>query len=113
MTSFVNEIGQELNPGDSVLIITTGRCHRLNIRTGIFLGLSPNGGCQVESLIHKYKWIYKETEQEVPASVIKSLYTSRYTNDERQAIRNTWDFKRLACLTKTTLQRNRIFKLVG
>ena len=44
---FKNEFGQTLIPGDKVIVVSTGRCHVVKVREGIFVGLSPSGAPKV------------------------------------------------------------------
>lgn len=37
--AFTNEFGQVINPGDSIIAITTGYAHNVNIRPATYLGL--------------------------------------------------------------------------
>jgi hypothetical protein len=39
---FTNRIGQTVNVGDRVVVVTTGYCHRVNVREGVFLGVTNN-----------------------------------------------------------------------
>ena len=52
---FKNDIGQEINPGDSVVIVTSGYNHSVNTAKGTYLGKTGDGvTCSVYdlSLIH-------------------------------------------------------------
>lgn len=40
---FTNSIGQVIQPGDQVLIVTEGMGHRIYCRKGVFLGTRTNG----------------------------------------------------------------------
>jgi hypothetical protein len=57
MSTFTNSIGQTLQPGDKVLVISTGRSHWINERVGIFVGVSGSGSPRVQVELHVYRWL--------------------------------------------------------
>lgn len=97
--SFVNHLNQEINPGDKVVVVTTGYSHRVNVREGIFIGVHKNGGVQCEVDSEKYDWYDKRTD------VSRSYSSFNADEIEHRGIRKVL-FKR-----RTTLQLNRVYKL--
>lgn len=59
---YVNEIGQELLPGDKVVCVTTGYSHSVSTFTGIYEGVTVDSQDRVRTLsisgIPKRKWNY-------------------------------------------------------
>jgi hypothetical protein len=61
--SYVNDLDQEIKPGDEVLVITTGRSHSVSVGAGIFLGMTAegdSGSCIV--LLKEYKNVFRHKE---------------------------------------------------
>jgi hypothetical protein len=42
---FTNDLGQVIQPGDKVLTIASGYCHRITVREGVLLGVRKSRGC--------------------------------------------------------------------
>ena len=52
--AFKNKLGQTIQPGEGVVMITSGRAGRVNIRTGIYL--EDNGNGPVCLWVNKNYW---------------------------------------------------------
>jgi len=46
-------LGQELVPGDLVVFVASGYCHRVRFDSGTFKGVHKNGGYQIET---RWSW---------------------------------------------------------
>ena len=109
--SFVNSIGQTINPGDKVVAVTTGYGHRVSIITGIFDGVRralPNNkivGSRLSQVPVTWKErVYAEDgefeETKYDWNTYKSVTTGkRYNLVPKVSYR------------KSSLQLNRVFKV--
>lgn len=53
---FKNFIGQIVQPGDRVVVISRGWGHAIYIREGMYLGLSPSGYPSCQVIYTNKKW---------------------------------------------------------
>lgn len=51
---FTNSLGQVIVPGDRIVAIAEGYSHQINVREGVFVGLSPSGKPQYRTKIKKW-----------------------------------------------------------
>lgn len=51
---FTNEFGQEIQPGDTVVMVASGYNHSVRIRRGTYVGLREDRRGDVESVVVKY-----------------------------------------------------------
>jgi hypothetical protein len=51
---FTNELGQVIQPGDVVVMVTSGYNHSVNIRQGTYLGLREDYRGRTESVVCKW-----------------------------------------------------------
>ena len=54
MSTFTNNLGQEINPGDKVVAIAQGYSHAIKERAGTYVGLSAAGSPQVRVTVVSY-----------------------------------------------------------
>jgi hypothetical protein len=59
-----NNIGQTINPGDEVVIVTSGYNHSVSIKRGTYLG-KKNKGCSCRVVESNTKYRFKETGEDV------------------------------------------------
>jgi hypothetical protein len=132
--SFKNDIGQEINPGDPVVIVTTGYGHNVNTYAGTYLGMHKNGkGVQCEKQIKTTYYAFKDTGERVAWTYFGEMNdklnafgrefraagkgTMYYSDPEYKAIReeymNRVETKSEYVARRTTLQRNRVYKLAA
>lgn len=93
--SFTNELDQVINPGDEIVMVTTGYAHSVDIRRGTYLGVRKNGNGEVTSTTCSY-----------PDT--KSIYNYDLPWEERYKEEN---IEKRDILVKTNLWRCRIYKL--
>lgn len=131
---FKNNIGQTINPGDEVVIVTTGYGHNVNTYKGIYLGLHKNGGAQCIKKVKTSFYAFKDTGERVHYSYFSEMNAklnafatewrknnpgkyAYYTEPEYVAIRAEYndkiELKYDIVDRRTTLQRNRIYKLAA
>lgn len=91
---FTNNIGQTINPGDRVVIVTTGYSHRVHVRTGTYAG-KVNGRVSV----------FVETD--VFGYWGPGGNNLGWRKAERVGISGS--YKKIS--RRTTLKRNRVFKI--
>ena len=113
--SYVNDLGQTLDPGDDVVFVTTGYGHRVRIETGKFEGVYRNleskkiAGTRIGTVPVNYNEIvicedgeHEELEWTGWNPVTQSVYKKtgrRYRYEPQVKYR------------KSVLQRNRVFKI--
>lgn len=131
---FTNNIGQVIQPGDEVVIVTTGYSHRVNTCKGTYLGLHKNNGAQCVKQIRTSYYTFKNTGERVPSSFWAEMQAeqtawisnyvknnpgsySYYTDPEYKAIRASYfdqiETQYYMIDRRTTLQRNRIYKIAS
>lgn len=100
---FTNDIGQVINPGDSVLIITSGRGKAFYTRVGTYLGTR-----QSTSYYGKDK---RQVVCEGPARLFGKFDANgkRLSWDSPEAKHYEYTFKTVT--RRTTLKCNRVYKL--
>lgn len=129
---FINSIDQVINPGDSIVIVTTGYSHDVNTYKGKYLGIHKNGGVSCSKLLPSRYFVYRDTNdrisrtffQEKNAKLNEVRKKFSETNPNRYDYYNDPEYLAIEkecadqietqteyILTRTTLQRNRIFKL--
>jgi hypothetical protein len=137
-TPFTNDIGQVINPGDKVVIVTTGYSHSVKTCKGTYFGLTKNGrGVQCIKKVKRSYYTCKLTGERINtyqyfkemnealrvfraeffAAGKSTEYNSVYSTDEYKKIRNEY-YNRIEpnheyVDRRTTLQRNRIYKLAA
>lgn len=133
--SFKNNIGQEINPGDPVVIVTTGYGHQVSTYGGTYLGMHKNGkGVQCEKQVKTSYYAFKDSGERVSWKFFEEMNNklnawareyrlsnpnkyAYYSEPEYKAIREEFmsnvETKSEYVARRTTLQRNRIYKLAA
>ena len=132
--AYTNDIGQTINPGDEVVIVTTGYGHDVSTNKATYLGLHTNGGAQCVKKVKTSYYAFKDTGERVPWSYFNemnqklSAWTAEwrknnpgnyryYEDPEYLAIRNQFqnnvETKYEFVDRRTTLKLNRIYKLAA
>lgn len=131
---FTNSIDQVINPGDQVVIVTTGYGHQVSTTPGTYLGLHPNGGVQCIKKVKTGFYVVKGTDEKIHHSFFNEMNSklsafaaewrknnpgkyAYYSEPEYKAIRDEY-MNQIETASgyidrRTTLQRNRIFKLAA
>ena len=113
---FTNEIGQTINPGDEVVVVTTGYAHRVNVYTAKFLGVRRN---------KKTDEFVGTSVGDVPSTRTRIVYSSDGEYEEIKYGDYDWttrqypqiktgrrySFVREDVMTRRALYCNRIFKI--
>jgi len=114
LKTFVNRIKQNIEPGDKVIIVTTGYSHNVCISEGIYEGMK-NEKVTCTKAVEKRKYFYKDTGKEIDRDFYNVLYGIKHNDPEYNVkTKELWDTVELKYTTtfvKTTLKLNRIFKL--
>ncbi len=112
---FVNEIGQTINPGDSIAYVTQGYSKRVRQNTGWFDGVfkDPVNGKVVFTRIRGIK-----TKKTVPTGKVLTYTSKRWSYQDSMYIERTHEYPETAVIDvepygKTNLQRHLIFKIEG
>ena len=109
--SYVNDLGQTLEPGDDVVFVTTGYGHRVSIETGKFEGVYRNleskkiAGTRIGTVpIHTNERVFCE-DGEFPET--------KWDWTERKSIATgrRYNLVPVVWYRKSVLQRNRVFKI--
>lgn len=132
--AFTNNIGQVINPGDEVVIVTTGYGHNVNTYRGTYVGLHKNGGAQCVKKVKTSYYAFKDTDERVHYSYFNDMnkelnvwaneYRKNnpgkygyYNEPEYKAIREKYmdkiESKSEFVDRRTTLQRNRVYKITA
>ena len=132
LVKFTNNIDQVINPGDEVVIVTTGYNHNVNVTRGTYLGLHGNGRAQCVKKVKTSYYAFKDTCERVPLAYFNemnqklSAWTAEwrknnpgkyayYSEPEYKTIqdeyKNKVEIKYEIVDRRTTLQLNRIYKL--
>lgn len=108
---FVNSIGQTINPGDTVVAVTTGYGHNVSTFTGVFKGVrrSKRTGTIVGSSIEQIPYVSSRIEYRDDGEHEEK----RYNHDTRKSelTGRRFNLVRETRYRKSALQRNRIFKI--
>lgn len=98
MKTFTNDIGQEITPGEQVLVVTE-TYKQIHTRLGKFVGWSEAGNIQVEVLprFARGEWFDKRTSQAGSYYTIPQEFRDYRTKEKVPTI--------------VTLQRNRIYRV--
>lgn len=130
---YTNDIGQTLRPGDEVIIVTTGYSHSVSTNKGVYLGVHENGGVQCSKKVKTRFYVFTDTSERVPSSFWQELNDRRnawaknycettgkydyYSQPEYKAIQSEAmakvKIKYEFVDRRTTLQRNRVYKLAA
>ena len=131
---FKNDLDQTINPGDEVVIVTTGYSHSVSTNKAVYLGMHPNGGVSCEKQVKQSWHVFKGTEEKVPWSWWSEVNATQtkwanewraanpgqynyYQQPEYQAIREAAMQKIEVASAirpvRTTLKLNRMFKLAA
>jgi hypothetical protein len=135
LVSFKNNIGQEINPGDPIVIVTTGYGHQVSTCGGTYLGMHKNGrGVQCEKQVKTTYYAFKDSGERVSYKYFQEMNDklsawakewrqnnpgkyAYYSEPEYKAIREEYmsnvETKSEYVARRTTLQRNRIYKLAA
>lgn len=132
--AYTNDIGQTINPGDEVVIVTTGYSHSVSTNKATYLGLHTNGGAQCVKKVKTSYYAFKDTGERVPYTYFqennkrldawireyreKNLGKYAYYNEpEYNVIRaeamDKVELKYEYVDRRTTLKLNRIYKLAA
>ena len=114
--SYVNDLGQTLEPGDEVVFVTTVYGHRVRIETGKFEGVYRNlqnkkiAGTRIGTVpIHTHEIVYAEDgEHEEFAWGGWDKETRRYIN---KPTGKRYNRVPIVKYRKSSLQLNRVFKI--
>jgi hypothetical protein len=108
---FVNSIGQTINPGDTIVAITTGYSHRVSTFTGVFKGVrrSKQTGEIVGSSIEQIPYINTSFDYRDDGEQVEKRYNINARQYEPTGRR--YNIVRETLYRKSALQRNRIFKI--
>lgn len=134
IVAFTNDIGQVINPGDEVIIVTTGYSHSVSTNKGTYIGLHKNGGAQCVKKVKTTYYAFKDTGERVPWTYFGEMNNKlnawaieyRKNNPGKYGYYNEPEYKalreesmiRVETKTeyvdrRTTLQLNRIYKLAA
>ena len=128
---FTNKIGQVINPGDLVVVVTTGYNHSVHDHVGFYIGVNSKGKVQYSRKITIPVYYFKDTDQRVGVKFFQELnskltefdtqYVARtglrdyYKNPDRKIIRDSYmskvELRKSYISRKFTLKLNRIYKL--
>ncbi len=123
--SFKNDIGQTINPGDKVVIVTTGYSHKVSTNLATYRGLVNGRASCVKDVREPYN-VLKSTGERIPYSWFNQIYneqrafvaakqeTNKNYDPEYGEILMKWSLietKHEIVPRKTTLQLNRAYKL--
>lgn len=116
---FTNSIGQTLQPGDKVVAVTTGYGHNVSVFEGIFEGVyrSPRNdkvvGTRVGNVPVKYneRVFVENGEHEEEKFQYKYDSQGRYAGYEWVKTGRRYNFVPVTKYRKSSLQRNRVFKI--
>ena len=114
--SYVNDLGQTLEPGDEVVFVTTGYGHRVSIETGKFEGVYRNlkdkkvAGTRIGTVpIHTNERVFCEDgEHEELKMNGWDQKTWRYIYEKTG---RRYNLVPVVWYRKSVLQRNRVFKI--
>jgi hypothetical protein len=129
---FTNDLGQVINPGDEVVIVTTGYSHRVSTNKGIYRGL-VNGGASIVKQVKTSYWVFKDSGERIPHSWFYNMYAEQralavvkaaadknycyWKDPEWDEIREKYvaliETKSEIVPRKTTLKLNRAYKLAA
>jgi hypothetical protein len=112
---FTNSIGQTLNPGDDVVVVTNCTS-RVNVTTGKFAGVRRDMktneivGTSISDIkrVH-FERVYSEHGKIEEVKIKDYDYNLRKYNSEKTGRR--YDVVPVTKYRKTTLHRNRVFKI--
>lgn len=134
VTAYTNNIGQVINPGDEVVIITTGYGHNVNTCKGTYIGLHKNGGAQCIKKVRSSFYVNKATGERINGSYFSEMNSklnafattwrannpgkyAYYSEPDYQAIYEEYmskvELKYEYVDRHTTLQRNRVYKIAA
>lgn len=117
--SFTNSIGQTLQPGDKVVAVTTGYGHSVSVFEGIFEGVyrSPQNdkvvGTRVGTIPVKWneRVFTEDGEHEEEKFQYKYDQNGRYAGYEYVKTGRRYNLVPNVRYRKSSLQRNRVFKI--
>lgn len=133
-TSFTNELGQVINPGDEVVIVTTGYSHSVSTNKATYLDVHPNGGVRCVKKVKSSFYAFKDSDERVPLSYFKEMnselnkfinergiagnkyYGTQYQPEYTEIRKKYMDKVELRYEfvdQRTTLKLNRIYKLAA
>ena len=117
--SFTNSEGQVIEPGDFVAVVTTGYGHRVSTFTGKFEGVYVNSkdcvtGTRVGDVDASYRVREYCDDGEEEETKYQSKFDARGTwiGYEYVPTGRRYNWKTVTKTRKSTLQRNRIFKII-
>lgn len=129
---FTNNIGQTIQPGDEVVIVTSS--YNVSTNKGVYVGIHPGGGVSCVKKVKTSYYAYKADGIAVHVSFFTEMNNKlsawsnewRANNPGKYAYYNEPDYKaiREEYMSKvetkykfvdrrTTLQRNRIYKIAS
>jgi len=112
---FTNKIGQVIKPGDEVIIVTTGWGNTYTAK-GVYLGMNGKGAqARVEE--NTSKWVFNDSGEDVNGEFWNLLNGIRWNDPDyatkRKALMDQIHTVPIVYYRKTTLKKNRIFKLAA
>lgn len=133
VAQFKNDIDQLINPGDDVVIVTTGYGHQVRTKKGTYVGIHENGGVQCIVKERRSFWVFKTTRERVTASFFSernqklSAFAASYRaetgkfdyynqpeyNNINSEYQDQIEIEYEGFDRRTTLQRNRVYKLAA
>ena len=129
---FTNNIGQTIQPGDEVVIVTSS--HSVSTNKGVYVGIHSGGGVSCVKKVKTSYYVYKADGIEVHYSFFEQMNKqlnawakewrannpgkyAHYLEPEYKAIREEYmskvETKYKFVDRRTTLQRNRIYKIAA
>lgn len=113
---FTNSIGQTIHPGDDVVVVTTGRCNSVNVFTGKFAGVRFDkiNGNMVGTAVSQIPVTCNERVFSENGSIEEERYIGWHHGERRHLYEKTgrrYDLVKKVGYRKSSLQRNRLFKI--
>lgn len=120
--SFINSIGQTLNPGDKVVAVTTGYNHKVRVFEGVFEGVyrgpsysgdknQVNGTRVGQVPVTRNERVYSETGAHEETDFKPKLVNGRFAGYETFKTGRRYDLVPKTRYRVSSLHRNRVFKI--
>jgi hypothetical protein len=119
--SFINDIGQTLQPGDKVVAVTTGYGHRVSVFEGVFEGVyrGPSyvgsdkqqiSGTRIGQIPVTYN-DREFVEDGVEEEIVYKGYNRETRRYESEKTGRRYNLVKKVKYRKSSLQRNRVFRI--
>jgi hypothetical protein len=96
-------LGNDVNVGDTVMVVTTGYSHRVSVKKGKYVGYIQSGSYQRARIE-----VESTRSFQVKPDGTEFSWTKDYDSTTWAAVRPTLTYKTEPCIRKATLQLNRI-----